>query len=179
MTSRARRVRLAVIIFAVFRAFSSTALFAQSTTEGAIGGVVSDQTRGVIPGATVTAKNVATNATATAVTDANGRFTVIRLQPGVYSMSVELSGFAPLTRNNIVVEVGRVTNTELTLGLAGQFESLDIVAQTPVINRDGADVSTNINAVSIENLPVSARRWSNFVLGTPGAAPDGPESAPW
>ncbi|MDO8793555.1 MAG: carboxypeptidase regulatory-like domain-containing protein [Vicinamibacterales bacterium] len=173
MTSRARRMRLAVIIFAVFRAFSSTALFAQSTTEGAIGGVVADQTRGDIPGATGTAKSVATTATATAVTDANGRFTVIRLQPGVYSMSVELSGFAPLTRNNIVVEVGRVTNTELTLGLAGQFESLDVVAQTPVINREGADVSTNINAVSIENLPVSARRWSNFVLGTPGAAPDG------
>ena len=42
-----------------------------------------------------------------------------------------------------------------------------------MINRESSDLSTNINQTSIANLPVSARRWSNYVLSTPGAAPDG------
>ena len=147
-------------------------LFAQSTTEGAIGGLVVDQSKGVLPGVTINAKNVATNSTATTTTDQSGHFTVIRLQPGSYSVEVALTGFARSTRS-VVVEVGRVTNLDITLGVAGQSESVNVVAETPVINRESADLSTNINQTSINNLPVSARRWSNFVLSTPGAAPDG------
>ena len=164
--------RLAAALF-VLLGLTTNLLFAQSTTEGAIGGVVTDQTKGVLPGATVNAKNVGTNSVATATTDASGHFTVIRLQPGTYSIEIALSGFASYTRTGIVVEVGRVTNLDVTLGVAGATESVSVVAEAPVINREAADLSTNINQASINNLPVSARRWSNFVLTTPGAAPDG------
>jgi Carboxypeptidase regulatory-like domain len=147
--------------------------FGQSTTEGAIGGTVMDQTKAVVPGATVTAKNDATNSTTTTVTDANGRFTVIRLNPGTYTVEVNLSGFTPFNQGGVIVEVGRVTNLEVTISVGGAVETVNIVAQTPVINRESSDLSTNINQTSIANLPVSARRWSNYVLSTPGAAPDG------
>ena len=162
-----------LILVAVVVALIAHPTSAQSTTEGAIGGTVLDQTKAVIPGATITSKNVATNSEATAVTDTNGRFTVIRLQPGVYSVEITLSGFAPFTRGDVVVEVGRVTNLEVTLGVAGQTEVVSVFAETPVINRESSEVSTNINETAIQNLPINARRWSNFVLGTPGAAPDG------
>ena len=71
------------------------------------------------------------------------------------------------------LEVGRVTNLEVSLGLGGQTEAVTVTAEAPVINRESSEVATNINQTSLENLPVSARRWSNFVLTTPGAAPDG------
>jgi len=166
-------LRLAIFIALFGLVTAVSPLLAQSTTEGAIGGLVADPSKAVIPGATVTAKNVATNAVATTTTDESGHFTVIRLQPGTYSVEVMLSGFASYTRANVVVEVGRVTNLDVTLGLAGQTETVVVVAQAPVINRESADLSTNINQESLNNLPVSARRWSNFVLTTPGAAPDG------
>jgi len=82
-------------------------LFAQTTTEGAIGGLVLDQSKATIPGATVTARNVATNAAGEATTDVSGRFQVIHLAPGVYNVEVTLAGFAPYKQNNVVVEVGR------------------------------------------------------------------------
>ncbi len=145
----------------------------QSTTEGAIGGTVTDQTKSVVPGATVTTKNSATNATATTVTDANGHFTVVRLNPGSYSVEVNLSGFTPFNQGGVIVEVGRVTNMDVTISVGGQVETVSVLAQAPVINRESSDLSTNINQTSIANLPVSARRWSNYVLSTPGAAPDG------
>ena len=126
-----------------------------------------------MPGATVTARNVATNSTAEAVTDANGRFQVIRLAPGIYAVEVSLSGFAPYSRDNIIVEVGRTTNLDVRLGVAGTTEIVEVVAQSPLINLEQADFSTNINQTSIANLPTNTRRWSTFALMTPGAAPDG------
>ena len=148
-------------------------LFAQSTTEGAIGGLVVDPSAAIVPGATVTARNVATNSTGEAVTDANGRFQVIRLAPGTYAVEVSLTGFAPYRRDNIIVEVGRTTNLDVRLGVAGTTEVVEVVAQSPLINLEQADFSTNINQTTIANLPTNTRRWSTFALMTPGAAPDG------
>jgi Carboxypeptidase regulatory-like domain/TonB dependent receptor len=167
------RGHLAVIFFVVLGILSSSALFAQSTTEGAIGGVVTDQTRAVLPGATVTAKNVATNVSGTTPADASGRFTVIHLQPGVYTVEVRLNGFASSTRDNVIVEVGRVTNLEVTLSVSAVSETLTVLTEAPVINTETPDLSTNINQTTIANLPVNARRWSQYALQTPGAAPDG------
>jgi Carboxypeptidase regulatory-like domain len=107
------------------------------------------------------------------VTDANGHFTVVRLNPGSYSVEVNLSGFTPFNQGGVIVEVGRVTNMDVTISVGGQIETVSVLAQAPVINRESSDLSTNINQTSIANLPVSARRWSNYVLSTPGAAPDG------
>jgi hypothetical protein len=167
------RVGLALTLLALVGVTSPRSLFAQSTTEGAIGGTVADQTKAVVPGATVTAKNLATNNITTTTTDASGHFTVIRLNPGNYQVDVTLSGFAPFSQSGVIVEVGRVTNMDVTISVGGQVESVSVTAQAPVINRESSDISTNINQTSLQNLPVSARRWSNFVLSTPGAAPDG------
>jgi hypothetical protein len=147
--------------------------FSQSTTDGAIGGLVSDQTGGSLPGVTVTARNIATNASAEASTDTTGRFLVIRLQPGLYVVEVSLAGFAAQRRENIIVEVGRVTNLDIALGIAGQVETIEVFGQSPIINIEQSDFSTNINQTTIANLPTNTRRWSTFALMTPGAAPDG------
>src|SRR5262249_29097230 len=80
----------------------ATTSAAQSTTDGAIGGLISDQSGASVPGATVTARNVANNAQAEAVSDGSGRFLVIRLQPGVYAVEASLSGFAPFKRANVI-----------------------------------------------------------------------------
>jgi hypothetical protein len=160
----------AVLAFAVL---ANAVAFAQSTTDGAIGGLVADQTGGSLPGVTVTARNVATNASAEGTTDTTGRFLVIRLQPGVYAVEVSLAGFATQRRENIIVEVGRVTNLDIALGIAGQIETIEVFGQSPIINIEQSDFSTNINQTTIANLPTNTRRWSTFALMTPGAAPDG------
>ena len=148
-------------------------LLAQSTTAGAIGGLVADQSKASVPGATVTVRNVATNAASDAASDVNGRFLVINLAPGVYTVEVTLSGFSPYKRDNVIVEVGRTTTLDVGLGLAGQVETVQVTAESPIINTEQSDFSTNINQTTIANLPTNTRRWSTFALMTPGAAPDG------
>ena len=147
--------------------------FAQSTTTGAIGGVVTNPNKEVVPGAEVTVKNLETNKEETATTDDTGRFKVANLQPGRYSVTVNSAGFSPMTNENVIVEVGRETPLEVALSVGPVTGSVDVSAEAPVINTAQQDFSTNINQTSINELPINGRRWSNFALLTPGAVPDG------
>ena len=87
-------VRMMAILVLAMGLLGITA-FAQSTTDGAIGGTVTDQSGAVIPGATVKATNLGTNAVSTATSDGAGRFRVIQLKPGNYSVEVASGNFTP------------------------------------------------------------------------------------
>jgi hypothetical protein len=66
---------------------------AQGRAEGSITGTVSDETKAVLPGVTVTAVNPATGFTREAVTDAEGKFNLVALQPAPYEVTASLAGF--------------------------------------------------------------------------------------
>jgi hypothetical protein len=151
----------------------SLSTWAQSTTDGAIGGTVTDPSDKVVPGATVSAVNVATNRKASATADEGGRYVIVRLEPGTYTVEVSFQGFSTYRQENVIVEVGRTTPIDAKLGLASQSTTVVATAEAPVITTDRPDLTTNINDVSMNNLPVNKRRWSTFALSAPGAAPDG------
>jgi Carboxypeptidase regulatory-like domain/TonB dependent receptor len=161
---------LALLIFCL--AFGLPAA-AQSTTQGAIGGTIKDPQGAVVPNAAVVVKNDETNKEFTATTDSEGNFRVAQLQPGNYTVTVNASGFAPLSAK-LVVEVGRVTPIDAALSVGGVGgDTVQVTSDAPVINTEQQDFSTNVNQTSINNLPINGRRWSNFALLTPGAVPDG------
>jgi len=164
-------IKLAVVCLLVLAA--GAVALAQSTTTGSIGGVVTNPNKEVVSGAAVTVKNLGTNKEDTATTDDSGRFKVANLQPGNYGVTVNSSGFSPMTVENVVVEIGRETNLEVALAVGPVTGSVDVSAEAPVINTTQQDFSTNINQTSINELPINGRRWSNFALLTPGAVPDG------
>ncbi len=146
---------------------------AQSTTDGAIGGTVADQSGAVVPNAVVRSRNLGTDSTSSGVTDGGGRYLLIHLQPGLYSLEISGTGFGAFRAVNITVEVGRVTTIDATLSVKALAETVVATAELPVITADRADFTTNINDTTIENLPINGRRWSTFALSTPGAVPDG------
>ena len=150
------------------------ATHAQGNVVGAVNGVVTDPQDKAIVGASVTARNVGTNVTSKPVmTDSDGKYIISFLQPGAYEINVTATGFAPLTRPNVTVEIGRSTTVDVKVALAGQAEKIDVTAQAPVINTEANDISTNYDKTAIANLPISIRRWSYLVLSSPGTVPDG------
>lgn len=159
-------VLLACMLFALFAA-------AQSTTDGAIGGTVLDQTKALVPGAKITVVNTGTNSETSVTSDDFGKFRAIRLQPGSYTVTAESGTFAPAKVTNVIVEIGRVTELELTLTTGSKSEVVEVTGEAPVINTLQQDFSANINQTSINELPINGRRWSNFALLSPGATPDG------
>src|SRR5437870_10032821 len=108
---------------------------AQSTTTGAIGGTVTNPNKEVVPGATVAVKNLGTNKEDTAVTDDQGRFRIVGLEPGNDSVAINAQGFAPFNVEKITVEVGLVSNVDapLTIGPV-QGGNVTITADAPVIS---------------------------------------------
>ena len=126
-------LRLSFVAFLVLT-FSAIA-FGQSTTTGAIGGVVSNPNREVVPGASVTVKNTGTNKEDTATTDDQGRFRVVSLEPGRYDVMINATGFAPFTQK-VIVEVGRVTDVTAALTIGPiQPNTVEVEIVPPEIGR--------------------------------------------
>ena len=168
MSTLVKLFSISLLVFAL-----SAVAFAQSTTTGSIGGVVTNPAKEVVPGAEVTAKNIGTNKEDTATTDDTGRFKVSNLQPGIYAVTVNSPGFSPTTVENVTVEIGRETGLEVALTVGPVTGTVDVSAEAPAINTIQPDFATNLNQTSINELPVNGRRWSNFAILTPAATPDG------
>lgn len=154
-------------------ALLSALAFAQSAVTGAVSGTVSDPSNAVIPNATVTLLNIGTGKAETASTGPEGRFRFTNLQPGAYTVSIKVAGFAEYKQSGITVEVGRTSTVDATLKLGGADASVDIVADSAPVNTESKEFSSNINQTAINELPINGRRWSNFAILTPSVVPDG------
>ena len=99
---------------------------------GTVTGVVKDQQGGVLPGVTATLQGV--DATRTFVTEAAGEFRFLELAPGPYKLSVSLSGFQTIVRDNLIVEVGKNVSLALALKVAPVAETITVVGATPIID---------------------------------------------
>jgi len=158
------------ILLALLIALVPAALFAQSSN-GSISGVVSDDSGAALPGVTVTATNTATGVARTTVSNAAGHYQIALLPPASYTVGAELSGFSPMKRDKIVVNVG----TDVTLNFAmkvGVSEVLTVSAAAPVIETSKSQVSSVVNEKAIQNLPTNGRNFIDFVLTTPGVVRD-------
>jgi hypothetical protein len=152
--------------------FVCAGAFAQSTVDGAIGGTVYDAQKAAVPNATVTVHNNGTNVEQKVVTDTQGNYRAIHLQPGSYTVTIEATGFKKEVSQNVIVEVGRVTNVEPQLVVGGTQETVSVTSEAPTVNTETPDFATNVNQTAINNLPINGRRWSNFALLTPGVVSD-------
>jgi outer membrane receptor protein involved in Fe transport len=172
MASKRSRVAcaIAVILTVVCLAGRSAA---QTAASGNIEGLVTDTSGGVLPGVTVTVRNLSTNATRELVTESSGRYRAAALQPGRYEVSASLSGFQATPISNIEVNVGQTAPVDLRMRPAGVAETVTVSADAPVIDTRKSDFSSVIGQAAIENLPVVGRRWDNFVLLSPGVTNDG------
>jgi outer membrane receptor protein involved in Fe transport len=145
---------------------------AQSTTDGAIGGTVYDVNGAVVPNATVVVHNNGTNAEQRIATDASGYYRVRALQPATYTVTVSSQGFAPYKAENVIVQVGSLTDVSPRLGVAGAAETVTVSAETPQINTATPDFAPVVDFVQINNLPINGGRWSAFSVLTPGVVND-------
>src|SRR5216684_8495571 len=102
-----KNLRFSFVAFLVLTI--SAIAFGQGTVTGAIGGVVTNPNKEVVTGASVTVKNAGTNKEDAATTDDQGRFRIVNLEPGTYSVTINATGFSAFTQN-VIVEVGRVTD---------------------------------------------------------------------
>src|SRR5262245_16793192 len=161
------------ILFAFTVACAGSLALAQSAVTGAVGGAATDPNNAAVAGASVTLRSMDTNKTETVTTDSAGRFRFNNLQPGAYAITITATGFAEFKLEQLAVEVGRLSEVDAVLRVGGASAAVDIVASAGAVNTESKEFTTNINQTSINELPINGRRWSNFVILTPGVVPDG------
>lgn len=147
--------------------------YAQSAGTAEIRGTITDPTGAVVTGATVVVGSLDTGAERNLTTNEAGIYLAPLLQPGRYEVTVSKGGFAQVKRENLVLEVGQTLVADLSLPLKGSQESITVTSEAAVVDTQKSDVSETISQTDVENLPLNGRRWSNFVLLTPGVSEDG------
>ena len=141
------RFRAGVLV-AIGLTILSIGLTAASATAqilyGNVVGVVKDSTGAFIPGATVTIVNKETNLTRETVTNGEGSYSVINVQPGPYDVKVTLTGFRDVARPNVPVTIGQISRVDFSLEVGTVAETVMVVGESPILQTDKADVHTQL-----------------------------------
>lgn len=167
-----KHVRMAGVCAILFALASLSALAQSQATTGNIEGRVVDPQGAVVPGATVTAINKQTGLERTASADDEGNYRIILLPPGTYDVRATAGNFTAVQAANVIVTVGGKTPLDLTLSVSGGSEQITVTSEAPVVETTRTSVSTTVNQVAIENLPVNGRNYLDFATLTPGVIRD-------
>jgi hypothetical protein len=168
-------MRLALPLFAtatvalVLSTVAVSSLHAQEIT-GAIGGSVTDPSGAAIPGVSVSARNVGTNATQTVVTNESGVYTFSLLQIGTYEVTAELSGFKRFVRTGLALSVNDRLRVDVKLETGNIDEAITVVGQTPVIHVQDSTIGTLIPGSQVERMPLNGRNVIQLVAMQPGVS---------
>jgi len=157
------------LFFCVASALAAASAAAAQPTTGAVRGIARDQTNAVLAGVTVSAESPArVGAPAVDVTNNQGLYRFEGFPVGIYTLTFELSGFGTVKRENVRVELGRNTQLDVTLTLAGTAETVTVTADAPVIDTVRAQYGTNFQQELVENIPTTRNSYFDILSSVPG-----------
>ena len=164
----ARRGWIAVLSVALVLAFWATPAAAQGGSNTAtLSGVVTDKDGGVIPGATVTVKNVATGESQSKVTNEAGAYSFPGLSVGAYKVTITLTGFKTADIDTrLTAGSSNTITTKLEVGAIS--EVVNVTAGTDLVRTNTPTVTSVVNADFIQTLPRNDRTALNFLIFMPG-----------
>src|SRR5687768_14511463 len=138
-------------------------------TLGTVTGEVKDQSNATIPGATVTAQNVATNAVRTQQSNEAGVYTFSAMPPGMYQVKAELQGFKTV-QNNVELHVEETLRVNFTLEVGTISETTEVSAAVTLISTENATVGTVIENRRIVELPLNGRNYLSLIALSPNVS---------
>jgi outer membrane receptor protein involved in Fe transport len=142
-------------------------------TTGTILGTVTDETGAALPGATVTITRVETDARRALVSDTQGRYRALALEPGTYEVVIELAGFQSSRHSNLHLALGQDLVVHVTLKLGPLQEQVVVNESLPLVATTSSAVANLVDEKQIRDLPLNGRDFSQLTLLQPGivAAP--------
>jgi hypothetical protein len=141
-------------------------LLAQST--GTVRGVVRDVSGGIVPKASVSMVNAATQQKAQVLTTAAGTYAFAFLAPGTYSLAVEQPGFNRFQRENIAVDVAGMVEIDVTLQVGGATETVNVGAGAEQLQTNSSDLSHVVDNTMMNAVPLSSRNFTQILALSPG-----------
>jgi hypothetical protein len=152
---------LAVMLF-----LGTTATFAQAQAAAAdLRGTVVDPNGAVVPGATITARNIATGVSRSTTSGDDGNYTLVALPPGEYEIIVEAATFKKVTIAPVRLTVGQSAELRIPMELGAASAEVTITGDAvELIETSKTSVATTIDQVKIQSLPINQRDATGFAL---------------
>lgn len=146
----------------------SQCLLNAQEVRGTILGRISDQTDAPVAGAVVQVVNTATGVRSASTTNESGDYIFPFLIPGPYTLSVEAEGFKRITRPNISVRVNDRIAIDMKLELGAVLESVQVVAETPILDTSTSSMGQVIDSRTVLDLPLKDGMVVVMATLTPG-----------
>ncbi len=132
---------------------AAASVAAQATT-GTLRGYIRDQQNAVTPGATVTVRNVDTNAARTVTASDDGQYLITNLPVGSYELTVELSGFNKYVRSGLTLAVNQDAVVDVTMQTGQVAETVTVTSDASILNTTTTEVGVRFDTKRIAELPV-------------------------
>src|SRR5262245_44290187 len=161
--------RLLVSMFVLASlAFGHVAHAQVSSTTGAIIGTVTDNSKAVMPGVTITVSGPALMGTRTVVSEEDGTYRIPSLPAGEnYKLVFEMAGFGTVTREDIALGAGFTAAINIEMGVSTLTESVTVSGASPVVDVTATKVTTQLNAVQMSNV-LGSRDYTMLMSSVPG-----------
>jgi len=145
-------------------------LQAQSSA-GEIVGQVIDESGAAIAEAKIAVRNTETGETRQFSSDGSGNYAITQLIPGTYEISVERGGFRRFVRAGLTLQVGQRARVDVALRVGAVTESVEVVAETPLLESTEASLCQVIENRKILELPLNGRNILSLTALTTGVTP--------
>jgi hypothetical protein len=147
--------------------FAASFSFGQIIT-GKIEGVVRDSEGVPLPGVTVEATSPAAMGMQSTITSNKGSFRFSNLAPGIYKLAFDLDGFQRTEAENIKVTINTTVTLNITLQQAKVEVTVDVIAESPIIDVKKSGISSNFTTEDLENVPAGRHSFADIVKQAPG-----------
>ena len=121
--------------------------------------------------------NTARNTSQSTVSNDTGNYVVPALNPGVYSVSAELTGFKKFLQDGITLQVNQVARIDITLEVGAIAETVQVTSSAPLLETDTSSRGSVIDQKKIVDLPLNGRDYNQLALLSPGVLPGTPRLA--
>ena len=154
-----------ICLVAILFVSANVALGQSQANAADLQGTVSDATGAVVPNATVTVRNPATNVSRNTTTNDQGLYRIVAVPPGDYEMTVEAPNFKKSVLTKVTVTVGQRADIDVVLEPGQITESVTISeATSDIVETSKTAVATTIDQQRINNLPINERNYIQFAL---------------
>jgi hypothetical protein len=146
---------------------------AQETT-GSINGFVTDPSGAAVAGATVTATDATRGTAYPTQTNGDGAYYLTHLPIGKYAVKVEARGFQIAVHSAFDLVLDQVARVDMQLTVGTMSQTVEVTGAPPLLQTETTDISTHIDHVVTENIPLITGNYSELTLLTPGAVSTNP-----
>jgi hypothetical protein len=134
-----------------------------------VSGTITDPRGGAIPGAKVTAKNLANGVSTSTTTNALGAFSIANLNPAEYEISSNAAGFSTAV-TKVTLTVGAKQEVNLALKVGQVTQIVEVTGAAPTVETTNSTLSAQVESTTIRELPLNGRDWASLATLQPGVA---------